>query len=250
MGDLLARLAADPAVSTILTAFVAAAIALWLLAAMWVHGDAERRTESELIGLAAAAWILLSTPLLLPLSLLAYVLVRPGEAASERRVRELTAAFVVDSLVTAACPRCGEVIDGAWRRCPTCATWLATPCADCGRWSDAELAACPWCGGADRARPAVETPLVDPGPFVSEPGRRVAALTPGATPSLASIQVAGGVPALNLAASRAQAERSSPTVERRPWPSRTRQRRVPGGSRSRSLDRSAAGGGHGARPRP
>lgn len=243
MGDLISRFIADPAVTTVITATIAAIIALWLLAALWVHSDAGRRTGSELVAMASSGWILLSTPLLLPLSLAAYAFVRPGEPVGERRVRQLTAAFVADSLVADSCSQCGRVVDDSWRRCPDCATWLAAPCAACGQWSGLELAACPWCGEAERDRPIVD-----------EPAMMVAAAPPGL--ALGPLAVApawyAGEPAPLARGPRRRegATASDAAVERpRLRTMRTRQRRAPGVAGARSFERGATGGQSGARSR-
>jgi RNA polymerase subunit RPABC4/transcription elongation factor Spt4 len=175
---------------------------------------------------------------------MAYVLVRPAEPVAERRVRELTAALVADALVTGSCARCGQLVDGSWRRCPTCTTWLAEPCADCGRWSDAELDACPWCGATERVEPTVDDePAFETGPFTSPPEPRVPALLPG----LASLQLAGSAPA--DVQSAGAPERSGAAPERRPRPARLWGRRPQAPSRARAPERNRIGGGQGARPR-
>jgi len=87
MPDLLAETLNDPAVGAVGTAVVLAGIALWLAAAWWAYADAARRTESSLAGFVAAGWIILSTPLLLPLSLAAYAFARPQVAALPRTER-------------------------------------------------------------------------------------------------------------------------------------------------------------------
>jgi hypothetical protein len=128
---------------------------LWLAAAWWAYLDISRRTESELVQLAAVGWILLSTPLLLPLALGTYVLLRPQSTAAQRRSERLMAVMGAEVEV-AACPGCGEARDHAWRRCPACTTWLQAACRTCGRWSGVELQVCPWCA-EDRVGPSPVT---------------------------------------------------------------------------------------------
>lgn len=155
MSDLIAQTLASPAIGAFGTAVLIAAIALWLAGAWWAYADATRRAESSLAGFVAAGWIILSTPLLLPLSLAVYTFARPQVAAADRRTRSL-AQELASSPELRACPACAERTDAAWVRCPTCSTWLATPCSDCGGWSDAMLGLCPWCGGDERDAPFVE----------------------------------------------------------------------------------------------
>ncbi|NJD29217.1 MAG: zinc ribbon domain-containing protein [Chloroflexi bacterium] len=237
MPDILARFLADPALSTIITAAVAGLVALWLLSALWVHGDAEHRTGSELAALVAAGWVLLSTPLLLPLSLAVYAAVRPQEPLAERRSRAITAAMIADSLVAASCGTCGSLVDPAWRRCPTCASWVAAPCAACGRWSDADLDACPWCGEGERDQPTVGEPqgLPTAWPLVAAAAVQGAVLEGAGRARVGARQATGTRErALGVTAGRHRSLR--------PW-----QRRAPGGARS--TERGGAGGRSGARSR-
>lgn len=155
MADLLAQALANPIVGTATTAIGVGAIALWLAAAWWAYADASRRSDANLVALLASGWILLSTPLLLPLSLASYRLARPQLTAADERAQALiralndTAAFAAPT-----CENCHATVDSDWLRCPWCATWLANPCAHCGTWSAAELEACPFCGSeARKARP-------------------------------------------------------------------------------------------------
>jgi RNA polymerase subunit RPABC4/transcription elongation factor Spt4 len=108
--------------------------------------------------MVAAGWIVLSSPLLLPLSLGVYTLARPQQTAAQGRARRLVAELVaqLDATAPAGCPGCNAAVDPTWLRCPACSTWLAQPCAHCGRWSERDLTICPWCGSEDRDAPAVE----------------------------------------------------------------------------------------------
>lgn len=161
MPDFVAETLADPAVSALGLAIAGAFVALWLAAAWWAYADATRRTEHSLAGFVAAGWILLSTPLLLPLSLAVYVFARPQVPAGDQRVRTLMQEFGAIAALQPRCNACGALTDPAWLRCPTCTSWLASACAACGRWSDETLEACPWCGDEARERPAApERPAV------------------------------------------------------------------------------------------
>lgn len=122
-----------------------AGIGLWLAAAWWTYGDMTRRTRSDLARYGAAAWILLSTPALLLISLPVYFLARPQATAAQRRSRDLVVALSPELFGGVRCEACGEAVDEDWRRCPACATWLQVACVDCGRWSATNLELCPWC---------------------------------------------------------------------------------------------------------
>jgi len=167
VNDILDQILSNPIGPAIGTAIGAALVALWLAVAWWAYADASRRTGSIPAALLAAAWIIASTPLLVPLSLPIYTLVRPHDSAAERRTRRL-AAELADVLEQTAAPRClgcGRDVDPAWQRCPSCAAWLALPCAACAAWSDRTLAVCPYCGAEERTEPAMQ-PL-EPAPVES-----------------------------------------------------------------------------------
>lgn len=156
MSELIAQTLANPAVGAAGTAVLMAVVALWLAAAWWAYADASRRTKSTLAGYVAAGWIILSTPMLLPLSLAAYTFARPQVPAAEQRTK-LLAAELGATTPLPACAACATPVDAAWLRCPSCATWLASPCAHCGGWSETGLEICPWCGGDTREQPFVES---------------------------------------------------------------------------------------------
>ena len=205
MTELLAETLANPIIGAAGTAVVMAGVALWLAGAWWAYADASHRTESSLAGYVAAGWILLSTPLLLPLSLAAYAFARPQISAADQRTKALARELGATNVVQ-GCSSCAEPVDPAWLRCPSCTTWLASPCAHCGGWSDATLEICPWCGSETRVEPFVER-LVTGGSGQQRRRRRIAwratsptvprsqrpdgarpALTPGA-PRAASLRV-------------------------------------------------------------
>lgn len=149
MKDVIDELLANPMLQTIGTALLLAVVALWLAAAWWAYQDASRRLESSLAGFGAAAWIILSTPLLLPLSLAIYATARPQATASDGRTQRLMARLNEIASDRPTCPGCAAAVDPDWLRCPSCSTWFALECESCGEWSAAALELCPYCG-ADR----------------------------------------------------------------------------------------------------
>jgi hypothetical protein len=158
MIDLVEQTLDNPLIPAIAMALAGTVSAVWLAAAWWAYRDATRRAGSSFIGLLAAAWIVVSSPFLLPLSLGVYTLARPQHTAAEGRSHRL-AAELVEQIEAAGptCATCGASVESIWLRCPTCASWLAQPCASCGRWSEPSLEICPWCGSEDRDEPVVET---------------------------------------------------------------------------------------------
>ena len=170
MQDVVGQLFSNPTVTAALTVLGVGVAALWVAAAWWTYQDMGRRSESEVAALGAVAWILLSTPALLPLSLPVYLLARPQRTAAQSREQALVLALQSTLVDNAACPGCGTVGDPEWRRCPTCATWLEAECESCSRWSSVRLDICPWCA---TERP----PLEEGGVLIGLPSMRKAAGT-------------------------------------------------------------------------
>jgi hypothetical protein len=154
MSDVFNQILGNPTVHLAGLAILMAAVALWLAAAWWAYQDASRRLESSLAGFAAAAWVILSTPLLLPLSLGIYATVRPQATASDHRTQGLMARLIETAADRPTCPTCASAVDADWIRCPYCATWFALECDACGEWSAAGLDLCPYCGADRESAPA------------------------------------------------------------------------------------------------
>ena len=154
VNDVIDEILGNPMVHTVGMAVLLAGIALWLAAAWWAYQDASRRTESAVAGFAAAGWIVLSTPLLLPLSLAVYSMARPQATASDDRTKDLMARLNEIAADRPSCPSCQAAVDPGWLRCPACATWFAAECDSCGEWSAAGLELCPFCGTDRQATPA------------------------------------------------------------------------------------------------
>ncbi|HUG30255.1 MAG TPA: zinc ribbon domain-containing protein [Candidatus Limnocylindria bacterium] len=155
IADIFTEVLSNPLVSTGVTLLGIALLALWLAAAWWAYQDAARRSESTLVAFLASAWIIVSTPLMLPVALAIYGFARPQITAADHRARYLARELgaVVDG---PACPSCQLSIESSWLRCPACAVWLAEPCSSCGTWSASNLEACPYCGAEEHAAPVVE----------------------------------------------------------------------------------------------
>ncbi len=208
MTDLLAETLANPIIGAAGTAVVMAGVALWLAGAWWAYADASHRTKSSLAGYVAAGWILLSTPLLLPLSLAAYAFARPQVPAADQRTKALARELGTTN-VEQACSSCAEAVDPAWLRCPGCSAWLASPCAHCGEWSEAALEICPWCGGEAREQPFVERFV--PAGAASQRGRRRRIAWRATSPTVPRSQRPDGIrPALAPGAPRAATLRVHP----------------------------------------
>jgi hypothetical protein len=164
VNEIFDQLLADPTVAAVGVAMGGALLAVWLAAAWWAYADATRRTDNPFAAMLAAAWIIVSSPLLMPLSLGVYALARPQLTAAEKRTRRLTAELVneLDEAAADGCLSCGATVEPEWLRCPACTTWLALPCASCGAWSERTLTTCPYCAAEERGEPTVERPAAAP----------------------------------------------------------------------------------------
>lgn len=190
MNDVLGEILNNPIVHMAGVAILLAVVAMWLAAAWWAYQDASRRTESSLLGFAAAAWVVISTPLLLPLSLAIYSTARPQVTRSDDRAQLLMARLTEISADRPTCPTCASVVDPDWLRCPFCATWFAVECESCGEWSAAGLDLCPYCG-ADRDD-LPDMPAAPARPAASATGPAGFPLVAGHGPAAASKPAAAG----------------------------------------------------------
>lgn len=148
IGDAAAGVLSSPIVTGLLMGIGVTLVVVWLAGTWWAYLDISRRTTSELARFGAMALVLVSTPLLLPFSLVVYTLVRPQTTIAERRAIELAGGLGPAFAGRERCPACHDVIDPEWRRCPSCATWLASSCDSCGQWSEMAFDVCPWCAAA------------------------------------------------------------------------------------------------------
>lgn len=147
VGDVFAGVLSSPLVTGTIMALGVTVAVVWLAGTWWAYLDISRRTTSELARFGAMGLVIISTPLLLPLSLAVYTLVRPQTTTAERRAAALASDLGPD-LAGLRCEACNGAVDPEWRRCPSCSTWLASPCDACGEWSEMGFDVCPWCAAA------------------------------------------------------------------------------------------------------
>jgi hypothetical protein len=168
IGDAFSGVLESPVVTGSLFAIGIGLVVLWLAAAWWAYLDISRRAEPQLARMGAVALVLLSSPALLPFSMLVYLLVRPQTTVAERRSIGLIGGLSPYVSSGVSCPECQARVDPEWRRCPACAAWLATPCASCDGWSEPEADVCPWCAATkdEPAQPAAASAFTAPGAAV------------------------------------------------------------------------------------
>jgi RNA polymerase subunit RPABC4/transcription elongation factor Spt4 len=147
LGDVLSGVFDNPLVRLFMTAFTAYIVVLWLACAFWVLNDMRRRHREPAVPFIAAAAMVVASPVLFPLALIVYRIVRPGETLAEARERELTERLEeLDAELDLACPGCSASVEEDWLVCPVCRTKLAHRCANCGRTMGLDWTLCGWCG--------------------------------------------------------------------------------------------------------
>lgn len=147
IGDGISQILNDP---TIQTAFRAAAVyigAIWLVTAYWAYRDLRTRTTNPLLPYGAAATVILFTPILFPLAVILYRIVRPPETVAEASERALAEeAMLVEVEKQHHCGSCKRPIEADWVVCPHCRTRLRRICSSCGRLVENDWSICAYCG--------------------------------------------------------------------------------------------------------
>lgn len=122
-------------------------VVLWLAASYWTFRDVQERSANPVAPYLASAFVIASTPILFPLAVILYRLVRPHEKVGEVTERTLAEeALLAELEAIPHCPSCGRRVHQEWVVCPTCRTPLHRLCPGCGRLADVEWAVCAWCG--------------------------------------------------------------------------------------------------------
>ena len=149
-------------------------VVLWLAAAYWAFRDMQLRTENPVAPYFAAAFVIVFTPLLFPLAVFAYRIVRPQERIGEIFERNLAEeAMLAEIEQIGHCPSCDRRVHADWIICPTCRTRLNRVCPNCAKLVGLDWSLCAWCGRDFERGESV----TQPSPSVTAPVRE--ALPPG-----------------------------------------------------------------------
>jgi hypothetical protein len=147
LGNTVASIFSNPIVRLMTYGFVAYVVVLWMASAWWALNDMRRRHRDPVLPFIAAGAVILASPVLFPLAVVVYRIVRPSETLAEARERELTErleSLEVDMAL--ACPGCARSVEEDWLACPSCRTRLAHRCVSCGRSMGLDWTICGWCG--------------------------------------------------------------------------------------------------------
>jgi hypothetical protein len=146
IGDAIDSVVSNPIVGLAVRIAAAYAVVVWVAAALWVFVDMRRRTGSAILPYAAAAAILLSSPVLFPFAVFVYRVIRPASTVADRRMAELRDAALGAEVDVPRCPGCRTPIDDDWLICPRCRQSLGHRCEHCGRAGGLDWGICAWCG--------------------------------------------------------------------------------------------------------
>jgi hypothetical protein len=150
-------------------------IVLWLAASYWAFRDMQSRSDNPLAPYLAAAFVIVFTPILFPLAVFAYRIIRPQERIGEVYERNLAEeAMLAEIEAIPHCPTCDRRVDGAWIICPTCRTRLNRVCPNCSRLVGLDWSLCAWCG-KDFERREPSTATLEPLPGGLDATSRIAA---------------------------------------------------------------------------
>jgi hypothetical protein len=134
-------------VRLLVSGMVGYATVVWLAVAHWVYRDMRRRRPDPFTPYVAAIVVVLATPVLLPVAVFTYLILRPGETLAESRERELSERLdALDAERDMACPGCAMRVEEDWLVCPDCRTRLAHTCRTCGGTMGLDWTLCGWCG--------------------------------------------------------------------------------------------------------
>ena len=119
----------------------------------------------------AASFVIVFTPILFPLAVFTYKVIRPQEKIGEVYERNLAEEAMLGEIEAIPhCPNCDRRVEAAWIICPTCRTRLNRVCPNCTRLVGLDWTLCAWCGreferhdqiAASAAAPIVSLPIRD-----------------------------------------------------------------------------------------
>ncbi len=186
VGQTFADLLGLPAVGLAGRLLLIGVTVLWLATAWWTWRDMEHRSGDPLLRLIATAGIVLATPLLFPLAVAVYLILRPRRPQEPSRALELRLTELAVAADPDRCPRCGERTAQGWQRCPACGQVLTVGCPACGEPVGLDWQLCAWC--------ATELPWTDAPADVGRASPRPVAIpiVPGGRPRVPVMAVPDG----------------------------------------------------------
>ena len=179
VGQTFGELLGHPAVGVAIRFMALYVVIVWIASAWWVWRDARTRSTDVLLPYVAAGCVILVTPLLFPLAVVVYRLMRPPLSVSAATSVELQLTMLEEEARHSECSTCGAMVDDEWVACPSCGAELAVRCVSCGRPLELDWRICAWC--------AAEVPWDREGQSIGPPMLREAVaipIRPGGRPLL------------------------------------------------------------------
>ena len=147
IGDAIGSIFDNPVIKLGIQLAVIYWVILWLAAAYWAFRDMQSRSDNPLAPYLAAAFVIVFTPILFPLAVFTYRIIRPQERIGEVYERNLAEeAMLAEIEAIPHCPSCDRRVEAAWIICPTCRTRLNRVCPNCTRLVGLDWSLCAWCG--------------------------------------------------------------------------------------------------------
>ena len=144
IGDAIGSIFDNPVIKLGIQLAVIYWVILWLAASYWAFRDMQSRTDNPLAPYLAAAFVIVFTPILFPLAVFTYRIIRPQERIGDVYERTLAEeAMLAEIEAIPHCPTCDRRVDAAWIICPTCRTRLNRVCPNCTRLVGRDWSRCP-----------------------------------------------------------------------------------------------------------
>jgi len=170
IGDAVGSVFDNPVVQLAGELLVAYWVVLWIAAAYWAFRDMQGRSDNAIAPYLAATFIIAFTPILFPLAVFTYRIIRPQERIGDVYERNLAEeAMLAEIEAIPHCPACDRRVDPAWIICPTCRTRLNRVCPNCSRLVGLDWSLCAWCGRDFERHDAIAASAA--APIVSLPAR-------------------------------------------------------------------------------
>jgi RNA polymerase subunit RPABC4/transcription elongation factor Spt4 len=147
IGDAIGSIFDNPVIQLGIQLAVIYWVILWLAAAYWAFRDMQSRSDNPLAPYLAAAFVITFTPILFPLAVFTYRIIRPQERIGDVYERNLAEeAMLAEIEAIPHCPTCDRRVEAAWIICPSCRTRLNRVCPNCTRLVGLDWSLCAWCG--------------------------------------------------------------------------------------------------------
>jgi double zinc ribbon protein len=170
LGDAVASIFDNPVIQLGFQLAVIYWVVLWIAAAYWAFRDMQGRSDNAIAPYLAATFIIAFTPVLFPLAVFTYRIIRPQERIGDVYERNLAEeAMLAEIEAIPHCPSCDRRVDSAWIICPTCRTRLNRVCPNCSRLVGLDWSLCAWCGRDFERHDAIAASAA--APIVSLPPR-------------------------------------------------------------------------------